>query len=131
MGKPLMERAGMMKILALALIFGTAANLLIDGPRTFHAALAMPLHCWWLIAYLAVICTAVGYGFWYVVIQESDVNVVALTIFAQPLAGVALAAVWLHEPLHWGQFWGCLAIVIGLVIGLSRQIKPGPVPNSP
>src|ERR1700722_19777346 len=35
MGKPLMERAGMMKILALALIFGTAANLLIDGPQTF------------------------------------------------------------------------------------------------
>ena len=131
MGKPLMERAGMMKILALALIFGTAANLLIDGPQTFHASLAMPSHCWWLIGYLAVICTAVGYGFWYVVIQESDVNIVALTIFAQPLAGVALAAVWLHEPLHWGQFWGCLAIVIGLVIGLSRQIKPDPISTNP
>ncbi len=126
MGKPLMERAGIMKILTLALLFGTAANLLIDGPQTVHAALALPLRCWWLIGYLAIICTAIGYAFWYVVIQESDVNIVALTIFAQPLAGVALAAVWLHEPLHWGQFWGCLAIVIGLVIGLSRQIKPEP-----
>ena len=130
MGKPLIERAGMMKILTLALLFGTAGNLLIDGPQTVHAALAMPLHCWWLIVYLAIICTAVGYAFWFVVIRETDVNVAALTIFAQPLAGVALAAVWLHEPLHWGQFWGSLAIVIGLVIGLSRQLKPAPVPGN-
>src|SRR6266436_4047793 len=56
MGKPLIERSGMMKILTLALLFGTAGNLLIDGPQTVHAALAMPLHCWWLIVYLAIIC---------------------------------------------------------------------------
>ncbi len=120
-----------MKILALVLIFGTMGNLLIDGPHTLKAALALPLRCWWLISYLSVVCTAFGYAFWFVVIRETDVNVAALTIFAQPLAGVALAAVWLHEPLHWGQFWGSLAIVIGLVIGLSRQLKPAPIPGNP
>jgi len=126
MGKPLIERSGMMKILTLVLIFGTMGNLLIDGPHTLKAALALPLRCWWLIGYLSVVCTAFGYAFWFVVIRETDVNVAALTIFAQPVAGVALAAVWLHEPLHWGQFWGSLAIVIGLIIGLSRQIKSEP-----
>src|SRR5882724_130523 len=126
MGKPLIERSGMMKILTLALIFGTMGNLLIDGPHTLKAALALPLRCWWLIVLLSVVCTAFGYAFWFVVIRETDVNVAALTIFAQPVAGVALAAVWLHEPLHWGQFWGSLAIVIGLIIGLSRHIKSEP-----
>ena len=124
MGKPLIERAGMMKVLSLGLIFGTAGNLLIDGGRTFRAARAMPPHMWWLVLYLAIICTALGYAFWFVVIRETDVNVVALTIFAQPLAGVAIAGIWLREPLHWGQFWGSAAIVAGLVIGLSRQVKP-------
>ena len=126
MGKPLIERAGMMKILTLALIFGTAANLLMDGPQTWAAVRVMPLHYWWLILYLSTICTAIGYAIWFVVIKETDVNVAALTIFAQPVAGIAIAGLWLHEPLHWGQFWGSLAIVAGLVLGLSRQIKTQP-----
>jgi drug/metabolite transporter (DMT)-like permease len=123
LGKGLVQRADPMKTLTLALVIGTAGNLLIDGAQTFKDALAMPAHFWWLIAYMSVFCTAIGYGFWFIVIRESDVNVAAMTIFAQPVAGVILAAVWLHEPLHWGQFWGCLAIVVGLIVGLSRQIK--------
>lgn len=126
MGKPLMERAGMMKILTLALLFGTAANLLVDGQETFVAVRTMPAHFWWMILYLATICTAIGYAIWFVVIKETDVNVTAMTIFAQPVAGVAIAGLWLREPLHWGQFWGSVAIVAGLVLGLSRQIKAQP-----
>jgi len=126
MGKPLIQRNGMAKILTLALIFGTAANLLIDGHQTMLAVRAMPLRFWWPIFYLATICTSIGYTIWFVVIKETDVNVAALTIFAQPVAGVAIAGIWLHEPLHWGQFWGSAAIVVGLVLGLSRQIKPVP-----
>ena len=112
-----------MKTLALGLVAGTAGNLLLDGPQTLRMARAMPLESWWLVLYLAVICSAVGYSIWFVVLRESDVNVVALTIFVQPLAGLAIAALWLHEPLHMGQFWGGLAIVTGMVLGLSRQIK--------
>lgn len=127
MGKPLLERAGTLKVLAISLFFGTIANVLLDGPQTLAAVRVMPLHCWWLIIYLATICTSIGYAVWFVVIKETDVNVTAMTIFAQPVAGVALAGLWLHEPLHWGQFWGSSAIVAGLVLGLSRQIKTEPV----
>ena len=123
MGKPLLERAGMLKILTLALLFGTAANLLLDGRQTLAAVRELPAHLWWLVAYLSVICTAVGYAAWFLVIRETNVNLAALTIFAQPVAGVAIAGLWLREPLHLGQFWGCLAIVAGLILGLSRQVK--------
>jgi drug/metabolite transporter (DMT)-like permease len=122
-GKPLVQKAGVLKILAVGLIAGTAGNLLIDGARTIHAATVMPLNCWWMVIYMATICTAIGYAIWFFAIRETDVNLVAMTIFVQPLAGLAIAALWLHEPLHMGQFWGGLAIVTGLVLGLSRQIK--------
>lgn len=128
-GKPLLERAGMLKILAIALVSGTVGNLLLDGHQTFVAARGMPLHYWWLILYLATVCTSIGYAIWFVVIKKTEVNVTAMTIFAQPIAGVALAGFWLHEPLHWGQFWGSAAIVSGLVLGLSRQIKTDPLPE--
>ena len=51
------------------------------------------------------------------------------------LWGIAIAAVWLREPLHAGQLWGGSAIVAGLILGLSRQIKnseaKAPLPGVP
>ncbi len=123
LGKPLLERADGTKVVAVALLGATVANLLIDGSRTLAAAQALPIRSWLLLVYLALVCTVVGYSLWYVVIKEAPVSVVALTIFVQPVAGVAMAAAWLGEPLHWGQLWGSLAIAAGLAYGLSRQLK--------
>jgi drug/metabolite transporter (DMT)-like permease len=123
MGKSVLDRAGLFKILAVALMSGTAVNLFVDGPSTIRAATAMPGWAWLLLAYLSLICTLAGYSLWFAVIRETEVNVAALTIFIQPVVGAAVAVAWLHESLRWGQLWGSLAIVAGLIIGLSRQVK--------
>jgi len=123
-GKGIIQRAGPIKVLALSLVVGTVVNLLIDGPTTLAAAGRLPAQAWLLLLGLALICTAFGYSFWFLVIREGEVNVAAMTIFAQPVFGVTLARLWLGETLHWGQLWGSAAIVAGLAIGLSRQIKP-------
>jgi len=123
MGKPIVTRSSVMKMLAISLLVGTAANLLIDGRATIEKARTMPGSAWILLWALALVCTVLGYTVWFVVIRECPVNVAALTVFAQSLFGVILAVVWLHEELHWGQLVGSLAIVAGLVLGLSRQIK--------
>jgi drug/metabolite transporter (DMT)-like permease len=122
MGKPIVMRAGVMRMLAISLSVGTLVNLVIDGPETFHAARSLPGHAWTLLLALALICTVIGYTVWFVVIRDCPVNVAALTVFAQSVFGVALAAFWLHERLHWGQFLGSIAIIAGLAWGLSRQI---------
>jgi drug/metabolite transporter (DMT)-like permease len=124
-GKPVVQRASAAKTLAVSLLSGTAINALVDGRATLAAARTLPLAAWLGLAYLAIICTVIGYGAWLVIIRRTDVNVAALTIFAQPVFGVALAALWLREPLQWGQLWGSLAIIAGLGFGLSRQIKRG------
>ena len=123
LGKPIVARASVMKMLAISLLMGTAINLLIDGGQTVRAAASMPAQAWVLLLALAVICTAVGYSIWFIVIRECPINVAALTVFAQSVFGVALAVLWLHEPLRWEQTLGSLAIVAGLVLGLSRQIS--------
>jgi drug/metabolite transporter (DMT)-like permease len=111
-------------MIAISLLVGSAANLLVDGRATFHAARNLSPANWALLGALATVCTAIGYTLWFVIIRECPINVAALTIFAQSVFGLAIAAIWLKEPLHWGQFWGSAAIVAGLVLGLSRQIKP-------
>jgi drug/metabolite transporter (DMT)-like permease len=123
MGKPIIAHASIMKTLTLALVAGTAANLLIDGSQTLHDARTLPVQAWLLLLGLAIICTVVGYSVWFVVIRECPVNVAALTVFSQSVFGVGFAALWLHEKLHWGHLLGSVAIVAGLVFGLSRQLS--------
>jgi drug/metabolite transporter (DMT)-like permease len=126
MGKPIVQRASIMKMLAISLLAGTAVNLLIDGPRTWELAHTLSLRAWWLLLYLSFVCTAVGYSLWFLIIRDCPISVAALTVFAQAVFGVGLAAVWLGESLHWGHLAGSLVIVVGLGVGLSRQLAlPG------
>jgi drug/metabolite transporter (DMT)-like permease len=126
LGKPIVLRCSVMKVLTISLLVGTAVNLLIDGTNTFAAARDMAWKGWALLVALAFVCTAVGYTLWFVVIRECPINVAALTVFAQSVFGVILAATWLGEPLVWGQILGSTIIVAGLVLGLSKQIKKAP-----
>jgi drug/metabolite transporter (DMT)-like permease len=125
-GKPIVERANVMKMITISLVAGAIVNLLIDGRNTVAAASHLDLRAWLLLLAMAIICTAIGYSVWFIVIRECPVNVVALTIFSQAVFGVAIAAIWVGEKLHWGQLLGSLTIVGGLVLGLSRQIQTSP-----
>ena len=132
MGKPIIARAGMMKVLGIALAAATMVNVLIDGRRTFAVAGRLSLQAWLLLLGLAVICTVIGYTVWFLAIRDSPVSVASLTIFSQAVFGVGIAAVWLNEKPHWGQLFGGLTILAGIILGLSRQIKrPDAVPATP
>lgn len=118
-GKPMLDRVSPLKLVAVGLLGGTAANVAISGVTIPTA----PLVAWLSLAYLGVICSAVGYALWYFAIQRTPVNLVSLTVFVQPVAGLLLAWLWLGEPLHWGQFWGSAVIVTGLIIGLRPETE--------
>ena len=128
MGKPLIQRAGFLKVTTLALLGGVALNFLLDGPSTVSAAKALSLRGWLEIGFLATICTAIGYSAWFAAMQHVPVNVIALTVFVQPFSGTLIAVWLLGEPLHLGQLWGGLAIAVGLALGLRRA---QPVQNQP
>ena len=121
-GKPMLERVSPLKLVAVGLLGGTAANVAISGANIPP----MPAAAWLTLAYLALICTAFGYALWYFAIQRAPISLAALTVFAQPLMGLFLAVAWLGEDLHWGQFWGSAVIVTGLIIGLRSKAPRAP-----
>jgi len=123
MGKPITARASIMKTIAISLVVGTLANLCIDGTQTAASVRTLTLKEWGLLLLLGPVCTAIGYTVWFKVIQTCPVNVAALTIFAQSIFGVIVAAVWLGEMLHPQQMVGCVVIAAGIVVGLSRQLR--------
>ena len=120
-GKPALERAGPFKVMAVALFAGTALNLAWDGPRLASQATTFTAQTWGLLLYLSLVCTVFGYGIWLVIIRETPVNLAALTVFIQPVAGLLIAMSWLRERPHWGQFWGLLVIAVGLGVGLWQR----------
>jgi drug/metabolite transporter (DMT)-like permease len=125
-GKPLLGRAGLLKIVGSALLWGTAVNLVVDGPNTWTQAVRMPLVSWLLMGYLTIICTLIGYSLWYMVIRQTDVSLAAMTILVQPVCGVLIATLTLGEPLHIGQLWGVLAILAGLCVGIRHSWSVAP-----
>jgi drug/metabolite transporter (DMT)-like permease len=125
MGKPLLARVGLLKVVGTALLCGTVANWLVDGPNTWEQATRMSTMSWFLMLYLTIICTLVGYSLGYIVIRETDVSLAAMTILAQPVFGIFIAAVTLGEALHLGQLWGVVAILTGLLVGIVRS-QPTP-----
>ena len=122
MGKPLIERAGFLKVTTVALAAGVALNIALDGPSTYTAAQLLPMRGWLEIIFLATLCTAIGYAVWFAAMKVLPVNAVAMTVFTQPFAGAVIAILLLGEKPHLGQLWGGLAIATGLVLGL-RQLN--------
>jgi drug/metabolite transporter (DMT)-like permease len=122
-GKPITQRFSVMKMLAISLLVGTLVNLLIDGSSTMTAAKSLTPKAWGLLLMLALLCTTFGYTLWFVVIRDCPISVAALTVFAQSVFGVGIAALWLGEKARWEQLAGSLTIVSGLILGLSRQVK--------
>ena len=66
----------------------------------------MPARDWWMILYLSTLCTAIGYAVWFAVIKVTDVNITAMTIFAQPIAGVADSGIMAARTVALGPMLG-------------------------
>lgn len=116
-GKPMLHRVSVMKLLGCGLVAGTVVNLAISGVTVS----GIPARGWLVLIYLALVCSVIGYALWYFAIKRAPVNLVGLTVFVQPVAGWVLATLWLREDLHWAQLWGSVVIILGLVIALRAE----------
>jgi drug/metabolite transporter (DMT)-like permease len=124
LGKGIVQRNGMLKVLAIAIAAGALTNFLMGGSSSFRAAEMLSLRDWLLVTYLATICTVAGYLLWFAVIRDTEINIAALTTFIQPVAGTAIAVLVLHESLHWGQILGGLVIGAALLAEFSSPVQP-------
>jgi len=123
-GKPMLRRSHPVKLLATALLFGSAVNFSLNGPAALVVLPTLSPSDWLAMAYLVGICTIVGYALWFYAVRETPVNIVALTVFMQPLAGTIFALLLLGEHPRWSQLGGGLFISVGLLVSLRRPRAP-------
>ena len=77
---------------------------------------------WLAVLYLAVGCTAVGYLAWFILLHRADSRVLGMSMYLQPVVGVASAAVFLGEPVTWRTFGGALLILTAVT---AASVAPG------
>jgi drug/metabolite transporter (DMT)-like permease len=120
-GKPLIQRADPIKVLTCSLVVGTAMNLACNGTSVVRAIPSLTLLHWLAMAYLVIVCTVVGYALWFFAVRETPVNLVAGTVFMQPLAGIVFALLLVGETPRWSQLGGALCIALSLAVALSSS----------
>jgi len=71
---------------------------------------------WVLIAYATVIQFCVAYVTWFAALARLPASVAAIGTMAVPVIGVAVAAIWLHEPLGIGQIAALVFTLAGVAL---------------
>lgn len=75
------------------------------------------------IAYLAPVCTVVGYTLWVAVMKHVEVGMMFFTLFMQPISGTLIAAIFIGEALSARLIGGALPLLIGMLIAVMGHLR--------
>lgn len=71
---------------------------------------------WLAIAFLGVVCSGLGYIFWYDALHILPVAQAGAFLYLEPLVTVFVAALLLNEPLLWSSLLGGALILAGVIL---------------
>lgn len=105
-------------------VLGTAV-IALAPPAILRQGFASvpPLEGLLSIAYLAIICTVVGYTLWIAVMRHVPVGVMLFTVFLQPLAGPVIAFAFLHESIDTRVLSGGMLLLLAMFIAVVGHIR--------
>jgi drug/metabolite transporter (DMT)-like permease len=113
----LMERHSPLGVTGLSMIIGTAFYLPVMAPQTAAVDWSgLSAAAWIKILYSAVFALVVAYMIWYAAVQRignARTSVYSNTI---PIFALAVAAVWLGEPLGAGKLVGAALVLAGVAL---------------
>ncbi len=107
--------AGVLLVAVVALSLHMASRPLFTVPVEPSSLFA--------IAYLSLICTAMGYTLWVGIMRHIPVNVMLFTIFIQPIAGMFIASATLGEPIEGRLLLGGLLLVAGMATAVVGHMR--------
>lgn len=73
------------------------------------------------ILYLSVICTSVGWTLWVYFLKKFPVNIIALTVFLQPVFGPFISYFWLGEQISARVWFGGGIILTAVAIAVFKR----------
>mgnify|MGYP001270302678 FL=1 len=119
-GKKVVKEYDPMTATAYITILGTVMVVPFAVADVAVTGQAFPLSFFLAAVYLGVLCTVVGYVFWYTALTGLDARTTGSSLYFEPVVTVAVAWAVLGETIGWVSALGSLVTVVGVVI-LSRK----------
>jgi drug/metabolite transporter (DMT)-like permease len=114
--KPLLERGDSVGVTALSSLVGSVAILPFATSHTVDAATNLTARQGWLLLYLAVAITIVGYLAWNEGVRGLDSSRASVYLYLTTPASLALATVLLDEPFTLGIALSAALVLCGVAI---------------
>jgi drug/metabolite transporter (DMT)-like permease len=119
-GSRLVKRLPSSAVFAVALSFGLLFLTIFTAATSgIPAFWNLTGRAFWGVMWLGPLSTAGGYLVWMSMLRRVPVNLVAMTLFVQPVVGSIFGALFLHEQLGLTQWLGG-ALIIAAVIAQTR-----------
>ncbi|MBI3074243.1 MAG: DMT family transporter [Deltaproteobacteria bacterium] len=112
-GRSLLKRYSALTITAWGLVVGSVISLPVawsDLPKVPWSGATL-----FALFYLGVVCTAAGYMVWFVALERFQASRLAVSIFLQPVFGVAIAVGLRGEEPHVSALLGGAMVLFGAV----------------
>lgn len=76
-----------------------------------------------VVAYLGILCTVFGYIIWLWIMKKLPINIMAISLFLQPVLGPIMAALFLKENLSLRTLVGGVFIISALIVVSKKRSK--------
>lgn len=120
-GKQPARKWGGLVATTASLSIGAAIMCLIVFVR--GTELLMSLRELLVVAYVAIVPTALGFVCWYAAMEHVPANLIGPLQYVAPVIGVSLGALVLHEPLRIGFLLGAALVFVGVWIATGHYCQ--------
>ena len=125
LGQPIVARYGLFKTNAYTMGLGTLAFLPMGLPVLLAVdPSTVPAAAWWATVYSLVFALVVAYCFWYFAVSHIGPTQTAIYSNLMPVAALAIAHLWIGEPIGTLQLIGASTIFLGIFLVRKRSRRP-------
>lgn len=121
-GKIRLEKIGLITQTCLSFILGSMVLLLLMlglGRPVMEGVLENI----WMVLYISVFVTGVGYYSYFMAIKHSDATTASIVFFIKPAVAPVFAVVILHDVLLWNTYLGIFLVLLASFVSLTTGLK--------
>ncbi len=110
-------------VVAIEMLLGSLLLLPGVGWELVHHPPVVSWGVWGSVLYLSLICSAVGYGVWFRLMERYPVSVLGAFILIQPLFGPLSGWLFRHETMTTRGELGAALVILGVALNALRRSK--------
>jgi drug/metabolite transporter (DMT)-like permease len=111
-------------VVAIEMLLGSLLLLPGVGWELAHHRPTLSWAVFGSVLYLSLICSALGYGVWFRLMERYPVSVIGAFILIQPLFGPLSGWIFRHETLTTQGILGAALVILGVGLNALRRTKP-------